>query len=300
MTRSFPWKRALGKKTIWISLLVILGLGLIAALAPWIAPHDPYAGELTLTRLPPVWAQKSPTPAMASHILGTDRYGRDILSRLLYGTRTAFFLALTAVPLAALIGTLTGLIAGYKSGWFDDLFMLFAEMLQTLPGLMLLVIIVLIMRGLLTPTWLNGLLTLVVGFTVISWASLARLVRVNVLLIRSQLFMEAATALGSSPWQKILRHLLPNIRHVVIVWIINNIPLVILLEALLGYIGVSVTSAVEGGEFTVVSWGGIFFTGRSALSSNPLMLIIPSICILLLSMSFYLLGDFLNTATRPE
>jgi len=88
--------------------------------------------------------------------------------------------------------------------------------------------------------------------------------------------------------------------HVILVWMINSIPAVILLEALLGYIGVGVTGAVDGGEFTVVSWGGMFFAGRSAMSRNPLMLIIPSLCILLISMSFILLADFLNGITRQE
>ncbi len=292
---NFPlWKRALRQKTFLFSVLIIFGLGLIAAFAPWIALHDPYAGELSLTRLPPLWAQHSPTPASASHLLGTDRYGRDILSRLLYGTRTAFFLALSAVPLAALIGTLVGLLMGYLGGRVDQLLLLLTEMLGTLPGLMLLVIIVMILRSLWTPTWFHGLLTLILGFTAISWPGMARMVRVNVQLIRTQLFIEASTALGASQAHIILTHLLPNIRHVISVWIINNIPQVILIEALLGYIGVNVTNAVEGGEFTVISWGGIFFTGRSALNSNPLMLIIPSFCILLLSMSFFTLGDFLN------
>lgn len=85
-----------------------------------------------------------------------------------------------------------------------------------------------------------------------------------------------------------------------LVWIVNNIPAIILLEAVLGYIGVGVTSAVDGSEFTAISWGGIFYSGRSAMSSNPLMLIIPSLCILLVSMSFILLADFLNGITRPE
>jgi ABC-type dipeptide/oligopeptide/nickel transport system permease subunit len=88
--------------------------------------------------------------------------------------------------------------------------------------------------------------------------------------------------------------------HVILVWIINNIPAIILLEALLGYIGVGVTSAIDGGEFTVVSWGGMFFTGRSAMSRNPSMLVVPSLGVLLISMSFFLLGDFLNETSRQE
>ena len=300
MIRFFPWKRALRSKTLWFSLLVMLALGLVAGLAPWIAPHDPYQQSFTQGYLPPMWIQSTSVPGQADYPLGTDRYGRDILSRLIYGTRTAFFLALTAVPLAALIGTLIGLVAGYAGGKLDTAIMLFSDMIQTLPSIMFMVIIVLIFRSMFAPSWLQGLITLVFGFAVVNWVNLARLIRVNVLLIKRQLFVEAAISLGASPRHVIIHHLFPNVLHVILVWIINNIPAIILLEALLGYIGVGVTSAVDGGEFTVVSWGGMFFTGRSAMSRNPSMLVIPSLCILLISMSFFLLGDFLNEATRQE
>jgi ABC-type dipeptide/oligopeptide/nickel transport system permease subunit len=165
---------------------------------------------------------------------------------------------------------------------------------------MFVVIMVLIFRSMLTPTWEHGILALVLAFATISWVSLARLIRVNVMQIKSRAFIEAAVALGASRPRIVLRHLLPNVLHLVIIWIINNIPSIILLEALLGYIGVGVIDAPEGGEFTVVSWGGMFFSGRSALNSNPLMLLIPSISILLISMSFILLGDFLTSITRQE
>lgn len=142
--------------------------------------------------------------------------------------------------------------------------------------------------------------TLIIGFAAVGWVSLARLIRINVLRIKSQTFVQAAVALGASPWRIIKQHLLPNVLYVILVWIINNVPAIIILEAVLGYIGVGVTGALDGGEFTVVSWGGMFFSGRSALSRNPLMLAIPSLCILLISMSFIILGDFLNEFTRLE
>jgi peptide/nickel transport system permease protein len=300
MMTSFPWKQALHKKTVWFSLLVMLTLGLVAALAPLIAPHDPYKQSVTQSSLPPMWVQHTSNAGMAEFPLGTDRYGRDILSRLIYGTRTAFFLALTAVPLAALIGTVIGLVAGYAGGRADRYTMLFVDIIHSLPGIMFLVIIVLIFRSLLSPTWFHGLLTLVIGFAAVSWVSLARLIRINVLQIRSQLFVEAAIGLGASRRRVITHHLLPNVLHVILVWIINNIPAVILLEAVLGYIGVGVTGAVDGSEFTVVSWGGLFYAGRSALARNPLMLLIPSLCLLLLSMSFILLADYLNGISGRE
>ena len=300
MVTFFPWQRALHSKAVWFSLLVLLTFGLVAVLAPWIAPHDPYRWGPTQRGLPPMWVQDLATPGQAEYPLGTDWYGRDVLSRLIYGTRTALFLALTAVALAALIGTLVGLIAGYAGGRLDAVFIYLTDVANSLPGIMFLVIIVLIFRGALSPTWFHGMITLVVGFAAVSWVSLARLIRINVLQIRSQLFVEAAISIGASPRRIITRHLLPNVLHVIVVWVINNIPAVILLEAVLGYIGVGVTGAVDGGEFTVVSWGGMFFAGRSALTRNPLMLAIPSLCVLLISMSFILLGDFLNGITRQE
>jgi ABC-type dipeptide/oligopeptide/nickel transport system permease subunit len=300
LIRPFPWKRALRSKAVWFSLLVMLTLGLVAVLAPWIAPHDPYRQEIAQHGLPPMWVQETSRPGIAEFPLGTDHYGRDILSRLIYGTRTAFFLALTSVSLSALIGTVVGLITGYAGDRLDASMMLFTDMLQSLPGIMFMVIVVLIFRTNLSPSWFHGMVTLVVGFALVSWVSLARLIRINLRQIKSQLFVEAAINIGASPRRIITRHLLPNVQHVILVWIINTVPAIILLEAMLGYIGVGVTGAIDGGEFTVVSWGGMFYSGRSALSRNPFMLIIPSVCILLLSMSFILLADFLNGITRQE
>jgi ABC-type dipeptide/oligopeptide/nickel transport system permease subunit len=295
-----PWRRIWRRKTIWFSLLILLAFALVALFAPVLAPQDPYRWRTGLSNLPPMWVQGASHPGMAAYPLGTDRYGRDIASRLIYGTRTALALAMLAVPLAALIGTVLGLMAGYLSCRTGTLIMLFTDMVQSLPGIMFLVIVVLICRSVLPPTWLGGLVTLVVGFAAVSWVSLSRLVRINVLQVRSRLYIEAAVSIGATPRRVMLRHLLPNISHVIAVWIINTIPAVILIEAVLGYIGVGVTSAVDGSEFTAVSWGGMFYSGRAAMSRNPLMLIIPSLCILLLSMSFILLADVLSGANRQQ
>ena len=296
----FPWRRAWSLTSVRLSLLVMLALGLLAVLAPRLAPHDPYRWDIAHGSLPPMWVQSLTPPGTPDYPLGTDRFGRDVLSRLLFGTRTALALTLTAVPLAALLGTLIGLVAGYIGGRLDAGLTLLSDILQSLPSIVFMVIIVLIFRSLLTPTWLHGLLTLGVGFAAVSWVSLARLIRISVMQIKAQLFVEAAVSIGATPRRIILRHLLPNVLHVIVVWIINNVPAVILLEAVLGYIGVGVTSAIDGGEFTVVSWGGMFFAGRSALSRNPLMLALPALGVLLISMSFILLGDALRGITRRD
>ncbi len=300
MNAIFPWKKALRRKSVWFSLLVMVFFGLVALLAPWISPHDPYRWDITQADRPPMWVQDVPKPGLAEFPLGTDRLGRDVLSRLIYGTRTAFLLAVLAVPLAALLGTWAGLISGYAGGRLDSIAMLLTDMIQSLPGIMVMVIVVLIFRSLLKPTWFNGVLTLVVGFAAVSWVGLMRLVRVNVLMLKSQLFIEAAASLGASPGFILRRHLLPNVQHVIWVWIINSIPAAILLEAVLGYVGIGITSAVADNDSAMVSWGGMFFSGRAAINRNPFMLIVPSLCILLISMSFILLADFLKGISQQE
>lgn len=296
--RYLPWKNALRKKTIWFSLTVMILFAAVAILAPVIAPHSPYDWDLGKSNLPPMWVSNSVVDGTATYPLGTDYYGRDVLSRMIYGTRTAFFLSMIAVPLTALIGTLIGLTAGYRGGRFDRIFMFFTEMVQSLPGIMFIVIIVLVFRGFFSATWFNGLLTLIIGFTAINWVGLARLVRMSVLQLKSELFVEAATSIGATPGRIITHHILPNVMHIILVWIINNIPAIILLEAILGYIGVGLTSASGGGEFIVTSWGGLFYSGRMAFSRNPSMMLMPSLCILLISMSFILLADYLNERSR--
>lgn len=294
----FSWKQALFSRTIWFCLLVVVISAVIAAFAPVIATHDPTVWGATNYSLPPRWVHTGALQGNAEHLLGTDRYGRDIFSRFIYGTRTAFILALIAVPLAALIGTAVGLLAGDAGGKLDALLMGFSDTVQSVSGIMFAVMVVLILRSILTPSWINGVITLVIGFAAVSWVSLARLVRVNVMQIKSQLYIEAAVSIGAKRPRILIHHILPNLMHVILVWIINNIPAVILLEAVLGYIGVPITSATTDNEFSTISWGGLFFSGRSALSSNPWMVVLPSLYILLISMSFILLADKLRSISR--
>ena len=141
------WRRAAHKKRVWLSLGVILIFAVVAALTPWLAPHNPYRWNLPQSYLPPAWVQDVPTPGSPDFPLGTDYYGRDILSRLIYGTRTGFLLAVTAVSIAALIGTLLGLMAGYLGGKADTLINFLIELFQSVPGLMFMVMIRMIMSS---------------------------------------------------------------------------------------------------------------------------------------------------------
>jgi ABC-type dipeptide/oligopeptide/nickel transport system permease subunit len=241
-----------------------------------------------------MWVQNRSDPGVIDHPFGTDTLGRDIFSRYLYGVRTTFILALISIPLMAVFGTLVGMGAGYLGKRIDSWITAILDMLQSLPGIMFVVITILILRNTLKPTWINGCITLVISYSVIGWVGLARIIRINVLQIKTQLYIESAVSIGATPWRIITKHILPNVSHLIIVWTINNFPAIILMEAILGYIGVAVTRALGGNDFSVVSWGGLFYAGRAALSYNPTLLLVPSVSLLLLSMSFVLVGDHIQ------
>ena len=277
-----------------LGLLVIAAFALLALFAPLLAPYDPYASSFTQSALPPMWVQNENNPGEIGHPLGTDTLGRDIFSRYLYGVRTTFILALGSIPLIAVFGTMIGLAAGYLGKKVDAVITTILDILQSLPGIMFVVIVVLGLRNTLKPTWINGCITLIISYSVIGWVGLARIVRVSVLQIKTQLYIESAISVGATPWRIITKHIFPNVSHLIIVWVINNFPAIILLEAILGYIGVVITRAVGGKDFSVVSWGGLFYAGRAAISYNPTLLLVPSMSLLLLSMSFVLVGDHIQ------
>jgi len=275
-------------------LVIIAAFALVALFAPLLAPHDPYLFNFKKSDLPPMWVQEGSNPGMLDHPLGTDMVGRDIFSRYLYGVRTTFVLALGSIPFIAIFGTMVGLVAGYLGKRTDAVITTILDILQSLPGIMFVVITVLGLRSSLKPTWINGCITLIISYSVIGWVGLARIVRVSVLQIKTQLYVESAISVGATPWRIITKHIFPNVSHLIIVWVINNFPAIILMEAILGYIGVVVTRAVGGNDFSVVSWGGLFFAGRAAISYNPTLLLVPSLSLLLLSMSFILVGDHIQ------
>jgi ABC-type dipeptide/oligopeptide/nickel transport system permease subunit len=283
-----------GSRAYIFGLIIIAVFAIIAIFAPLLAPHDPYASSFKQSDLPPMWIQNRSDPGVIDHPFGTDTLGRDIFSRYLYGVRTTFILALISIPLMAVFGTLVGMVAGYLGKRIDSWITAILDMLQSLPGIMFVVITILIMRNTLKPTWINGCITLVISYSVIGWVGLARIIRINVLQIKTQLYIESAVSIGATPWRIITKHILPNVSHLIIVWTINNFPAIILMEAILGYIGVAVTRALGGNDFSVVSWGGLFYAGRAALSYNPTLLLVPSVSLLLLSMSFLLVGDHIQ------
>jgi len=281
---------------VWLSVLAIALMSTVALFAPAIAPYDPQRMTIGLSNLPPAWYDAG----RPEHLLGADMFGRDIFSHVIHGARAAMFLVLIAIPLTALIGVVVGIMSGMGHRFVAGIFLRFADIMSSTPSFMFAVIVVFILRATQAGKISGGLVTLTLAFALVNWVSLARLIHTSVLIIKRQDFMEASRSLGASISRQVFKHVLPHLSHLIIVWIVNNIPAVILLEALLGYIGVQILQTTDGTSFQDLSWGGLILMGRSQLNRNPFMLLGPTLCILVISMSFSILGEYLNERMNPQ
>ncbi len=260
-----------------IGLVVVVGLYLVAVLAPLIAPYNPIAQhDLVKTGYLP------PSPA---HWLGTDRFGRDVLSRILYGARISLSIGFIAVAIAVVLGSALGAIAGYVGGWLDAAIMRFTDMVLAFPRLVLLIMIVALFNQSIT------LIILVLGLTL--WPGTARLVRGEVLSLREREFIQAAYALGFKKARIIVRHLIPNVLAPVIVAATLGIGNTIVLEAGLSFLGLGVRPPTP-------SWGNMVADGRQNLLGAWWVATFPGLVIVLTVLAFNLVGDGLRDAMDPR
>jgi len=260
-----------------IGIAVIALLYLVAVLAPLIAPYDPIAQENIV--------ETSYLAPSLSHPLGTDQFGRDVLSRMIYGARISLAIALIAVAIAISLGTLIGAIAGYLGGWVDAALMRFTDMVLAFPRLVLLIMIVALFSSSLT------LIILVLGLT--QWPATARLVRGEVLSLREREFIQAANALGMSRRRIVLRHLIPNVLAPVIVAATLGIGNTIVLEAGLSFLGLGLQPPTP-------SWGNLVSDGRQNLIGAWWVATFPGLAIVVSVLAFNLVGDGLRDALDPR
>ncbi len=258
-------------------LVVVVLLYLVAFLAPLLAPYDPIAqGDLTtMGYLPP----------RPGHWLGTDQFGRDMLSRIIYGARISLAIGFIAVAIAIVLGSLLGAIAGYLGGKVDAVIMRFTDMVMAFPRLVLLIMIIALFEPNLT------LIILVLGLT--QWPGTARLVRGEVLSLREQEFVQAARALGFGRSRIILRHLIPNVLAPVIVAATLGIGNTIVLEAGLSFLGIGVQPPTP-------SWGTLVTDGRQNLIGAWWVATFPGLAIVMTVLAFNLVGDGLRDALDPR
>jgi peptide/nickel transport system permease protein len=258
-------------------LAVMILLYVVTLVTPLVAPYDPAAqGDIVLTRnLPP----------SAEHLMGTDKFGRDIFSRVLYGSRISLTIGFIAVGISVTLGTLVGALAGYFGGFVDTALMRFTDMMLSFPRLVLLIVVI----ALFSPSiWL---VVAVLGLT--GWMGTARLVRGEVLSLREREFVQAARALGMGDWRIISRHVIPNTMAPVIVSATLGIGQTILTEASLSFLGLGVQPPTP-------SWGNMVADGRDALIEAWWIATFPGIAIVLTVIAFNLLGDGLRDALDPR
>jgi len=254
---------------VWLVLLLVLALG-----AAYIAPYDPHQPDIK---------QRLAGPS-AAHWLGTDDLGRDTLTRLIFGARTALIASFESVAIGLAAGVSIGLVVGYLGGWADRIAMRLADVMQSIPALLLALALI----GVLGKGLGNAMIAVGVIFAV----SFMRITRSVVLDEREQLYVDAARVLGLRPFSIMLRQILPNIAAPLIVQASIALGTALLIEAMLSFLGVGADSAE-------VSWGAMLETARQFQSQQPMLPIFPGLAITVSVLAFNLLGDTLRDATLP-
>ncbi len=267
--------RFLANPTTGIGIILCILVALSAVLAPILSPHDPIEQD--------VIAQLS--PPSATHPLGTDYFGRDVLSRILWGGRISLIVSLTAIAAAIVIGGAIGMISGYIGGRLDNLIMRVMDVLLSFPSLILGLIVV----ALLGPDLVN--LVVAIGLTAI--APFARIARAPVLALKERAFVEAGRALGYSHARILFVHILPNILSEVLVMGSLWMATAVRTEASLSFIGLGVKPPTP-------TWGGMMRDGFENILDAPWLAIFPGIAILLLVLALNMVGDGLRDATDPK
>lgn len=256
-------------------LALVLIAVLAAIFAPQLAPYDP------VTFLPADRMQ-GPTPA---HWLGTDLYGRDLLSRVLHGARISLAVSVLSVGIALAVGGTLGALAGYYLGWVDTLIMRVTDVLLAFPAILLAIALLAFLGG--------GFWNLTLAIAVAYAAPFARVVRAAVLRTRDTMFVEASTALGATDARLLLRHVLPNATGPILVEITLRLAYAILGEAALSFLGL-------GTQPPAPAWGQMIADGRAFLETNPWISIAPGLAIMVTVLGFNLLGDALRDALDPR
>lgn len=278
-----------------VSALVAGLLILSAAFAPLIAPHDPFAlGSFNLmdSELPPIWIDGGD----ARFLLGTDTQGRDVLSAILYGMRVSLIVGFAAVAISASIGTLIGLIAGFRGGWLDAVLMRFADVILSFPTILIALLVSGIARGVLPDTRQGdyAIYVLILAIAINEWTQYARTVRGQTLAEGALDYVKAARISGLSDTRILHRHILPNVLSPVIVIATINLGLAVLAEATLSFLGV-------GMPVTQPSLGTLIRIGNENLFSGVWWVVVfPAVTLVMLVLSVNIFGDWLRDALNPR
>jgi oligopeptide transport system permease protein len=291
---SNAWRQFRRNKLAMAGIFYLFFLALIAISAPVIAPHNPVQSDLRTAGKfrQAAWIQTDnpKTTGDWSYPLGTDGNGRDVFSRLVYGTRISLVVGFIPMAVIMAIGIPVGLASGFVGGRLDNVLMRVTDIVYAFPAL----------GDTEIGSLLNGLVLLFVTLSIINWTGVARLVRGDTLALKEKEFVEAARASGASSWRQISRHILPNALGSIIVAGAFIVPGAIIAEAVLTYLGIGLRPDVSLDAPFPTSWGQMIQSGQSAYRNQPWLLIAPSVAVALITLSFTFVGDGLRDALDPR
>jgi peptide/nickel transport system permease protein len=268
-------------KVAQVAVVILCLVVLVGIFGPLIAPHDPTAQDLTARLTPPFWMSRH----VPGHLLGTDALGRDVLSRVIYGTRVSLLVGVAATVMSGIIGAVLGMICGYYRGWVDMVFMRLADVQLSFPTILLALVVV----AVLGPSLL--FVILVLGIT--GWVSYARVIRAEVLSLRSREFVTAARATGVSDFQIMWRHLRPNVFAPLMTIGTLQVAAMIVAQASLSYLGLGVPP-------TIPTWGGMLADGQLYIRSAWWISVFSGVAIMLTTLSINIAGDMLRDIADPK
>ena len=268
-------RRLVRRRGAMLGLAVVIGFIALALFAPWVSPYDPLQTSWSAVR-------KAPS---AAHWFGTDEIGRDVLARVIWGTRASLLAGLVSVCISLALGVPIGLLAGYVGGWVDALISRITDAMLACPFL----ILAIALAAFLGPSLTNAMIAIGISATPV----FIRLTRAQVLAVKVEDYVEAARAVGNSHWRVALRHILPNVVPPLIVQATLAIAAAVIAEASLSFLGL-------GQQPPAPSWGSMLNTAKNYIDNAPWMAVWPGLSIFLLVLSFNLLGDGLRDALDPR
>ena len=268
------WNRLLKNRMAMVGLVFVIIVTLAAALAVWVAPYHYKETDFANTRKPP----------SVEHLMGTDKLGRDVFSRIIWGAQVSVAVAVVGSLTALVIGLTYGSTSGYLGGRIDNYMMRFVDVMYAFPTILFIILIMVVLGP--------GLVNIFIGIGVVGWMSMARLVRGQFLALKEKEFVEAARMIGAHDVQIIARHLLPNSLGPIVVAVTLDIPRLILLESILSFIGLGVPPPFP-------SWGQMISEGWQGMRAVPHLAIFPGLAISVSMLAFNFLGDGLRDALDP-
>jgi peptide/nickel transport system permease protein len=273
--KSLAWRQFRSNRVAVISAIFLIAMYLVAIFATAIAPYNPNEVDISATNARP----------SARHLLGTDEDGRDVLSRVIVGSRVSMTVGLIAMAIAVAIGSLIGGVSGYFSGIPDSILMRFTDGMMAIPYFFLVLIVVAVFG--------SSFQNIVIVIGVSTWMGVARLVRAEVIRFRDQDFVLAARSIGVPNVRILIRHIMPHALSSIIVAATLGVAGAILLESALSYLGLGIRPPTS-------DWGAMLSNSQAYVFADPLMAVYPGICILLTVLAYNFIGDALRDALDPQ